>query len=158
MSCLIVLGICAASALGQNTPNNLSKNATVSVQEADSAALQQVETDWLNGERTTDVSVLERVLADDYVNLTPRGLGPGKAELIQHLQPRAGQAPPYSVEAHDMHIYVLGDSAVVAYVKTYTAKETGNVAHEDTTHIFIKDKGSGAWRLKVSRASACLND
>lgn len=113
MSCLIVLCIRAASALGQNTPNNLSKNATGSVQEADSAALQQVETDWLNGERTTDVSVLERVLADD-VNLTPRGLGPGKAELIQHLQPRAGQAPPYSVEAHDMHIYVLGDSAVVA--------------------------------------------
>jgi SnoaL-like domain len=67
------------------------------------------------------------------------------------MRPHAGQAPPYSVENSDMHIYILGDTAVTAYVRTYKAKENGNVSREDTTHIFVKDHG--AWKLKVSRAS-----
>jgi hypothetical protein len=50
-----------------------------------------------------------------------------------------------------MHIYVLGDTAVAAYMKTYTAKETGNVAHEDTTHILTREHGT--WKLRISRAS-----
>jgi ketosteroid isomerase-like protein len=156
MSCLIVLCIFVSTTLGQNAPNDSPKADTGAAQHGDYAVLQQIESDWLQGENTTDVFVLERVLADDYVNLTPRGLGPGKAEIIRHLQPRAGQAPPYTLETRDMHIYVLGDSAVVAYLKTYTAKENGNVVHEDTTHIFTKD--NGVWRLKVSRASACQHD
>ena len=124
VSCLIVLCGWAAPAFAQNPSNPAPKTATV---QSDSALIQQIEDDWLRGENTTDIAVLERVLADDYVNLTPRGPGPGKAELISQLQPHAGQAPPYSLEVKDMHIYVLGETAVAAYVKTYTAKENGNV-------------------------------
>jgi len=124
--------------------------------QSDSQLIQQIEDDWLKGENTTDIAVLERVLADDYVNLNPRGLGPGRAEIISHLQPRAGQAPPYSLETRDMHIYVLGDTAVAAYVKTYTTKENGNVVREDATHIFIKDHGT--WKLRISRASIRKDD
>jgi len=148
LSCLIVLCWWAAPALTQNPPNSAPKAATV---QSDSELIQQIEDDWMKGENTTDIAVLERVLADDYVNLTPRGLGPGKAEIISHLQPRAGQAPPYSLDLKDMHIYVLGDAAIAAYVKTYTAKENGNVVREDTTHIFTKDHG--IWKLRISRAS-----
>lgn len=109
-----------------------------------------------NGENTTDIAVLERVLADNYVNLTPRGLGPTKAEIMSHLQPLAGQTPPYAVETKDMHIYVLGDAAVAAYTKMYKAKENGNVVREDTTHIFKKEHGT--WKLKISRASIRKDD
>jgi hypothetical protein len=118
--------------------------------------IQHIEDDILKGEKTTDIAVLERVLADDYVNLTPRGVGPTKAEIISHLQPRAGQAPPYSLETNDMHIYVLGDAAVAAFTRTYTAKENGNILHEDTTHIFKKEHG--AWKLKISRATLRKDD
>lgn len=125
-------------------------------QPTDSEMIQQIEDDMLKGENTTDIVVLERVLADDYVNLTPRGLGPTKAEIISHLQPRAGQVPPYSLETKDMHIYVLGDAAVAAYTKTYRAKENGNVVREDTTHICKKEHG--AWKLKISRATTRKDD
>jgi ketosteroid isomerase-like protein len=153
LSCLIVLCGWAAPAFTQNPSNSAPKTATV---QSDSELIQQIEDDWLKGENTTDMAVLERVLADDYVNLTPRGLGPGKAEIISHLQPRAGQTPPYSLDVKDMHIYVLGDTGVAAYVKTYTAKEGGNVVREDATHIFVKDHGT--WRLRISRASLQKDD
>jgi ketosteroid isomerase-like protein len=148
LSWLIVLCWCAAPAFTQNSSDSTPKMVAI---QGDSQVIQQIEDDWLKGENTTDISVLERVLADDYVNLTPRGLGPGKAEIISHLQPRAGQTPPYSLEVKDMHIYVLGDTAVAAYVKTYTTKENGNVVREDTTHILVKDHGT--WKLRISRAS-----
>jgi len=147
LACLIVLCSWAAPAFTQNLSDSSPKPA----QQSESQVIQQIEDDWLKGEKTTDIAVLERVLADDYLNLTPRGLGPGKAEIMSHLQPRAGQNPPYSLDVKDMHIYVLGDTAVAAYTKTYTAKENGNVAHEDTTHIFTKDHGT--WKLRISRAS-----
>ncbi len=95
--------------------------------------------------------MLERVLSDDYVGLGPEGSTPGKTQLLKTFEAHAGQAAPYSVETQDMHIYVLGDTAVAAYMKTYTAKETGNVAHEDTTHILTREHGT--WKLRISRAS-----
>jgi hypothetical protein len=55
------------------------------------------------------------------------------------------------VETADMRIYILGDSAVAAYTKIYTAKENGNVVHEATTHIFTKDHGT--WKMRSSRAT-----
>jgi len=150
---LLLLFCCSVPAFPQGS-STTPKAATE--QPPDSEAIQQMEDDWLKGETTTDIAVFERVLADDYVSLTPSGLGPTKAELVSHLKPRAGQAPPYSVETKDMHIYVLGDAAVAAYTKTYAAKENGNVLREDTTHIFKKDRG--AWKLKVSRATIRKDD
>ena len=153
---LVFLSCCwAAPALSQSLSTTPPTTATP--QPTDSTeAIHQIEDEWLKGENTTDIAVLERVLADDYVNLTPHGLGPTKAEIISHLQPRAGQAPPYTLATKDMHIYILGDAAVAAYTKTYTAKESDNVLREDTTHIFKKERG--AWKLKISRATIRKDD
>lgn len=41
----------------------------------------QIEDDWLKAEPHTDPVVLERVLADDFVNLGPSGLAPGKSNF-----------------------------------------------------------------------------
>jgi ketosteroid isomerase-like protein len=113
--------------------------------------IQQLEDDWLKAERTTDPAILDRILSDDFVNLGPTGQAAGKPQLMKNWQPHAGQPPAYTVDTSDMRIYVLGDSAVAAYAKTYTAKENGNVIHEDTTHVFTRDHGT--WKLRLSRSS-----
>ena len=149
---VLLLCLGAIPALSQNpAPANVPISAAQT--DADANAIRQIEEDWLKGEETTDVAVWQRVLSDDYVNLVPRGLGPGKAELVRNLQPRSGQAPPYTLRTSDMHIHIFGDTAVAAYVKTYTAKENGNVMRENTTHVYTRDHGS--WRLRLSRASVC---
>jgi ketosteroid isomerase-like protein len=143
--------LCVPSAFNQAAPAQPSTAAT-GVQR-DTHAIQTMEADLLKSESTTNIAVMEQTLADDYVNLVPRGSGPGKKEIIEGMKPHAGQAPPYSVEMHDLHVYLLGDTAVAVFVKTYTSKENGNMANEDTTHVFAKDHG--IWKLKISRASGC---
>lgn len=137
----------------------LSQAASANVQESTHAApsdidaIQRIEAELIKSEGNTDIAEFERTLADDYVNLGPHGLGPGKNQIIDGMKPHAGQAPPYSVEMHNLRVYVLGDTAVAASVRTYTAKENGNTADEDVTHIFVRDHG--IWKLKISRASNC---
>jgi ketosteroid isomerase-like protein len=147
----VLLCLCIRPALSQNASSDSQKPTNAAQSDVD--AIQRMEADLVKAEGTTDVPVFERTLADDYVNIGPRGLGPGKAKIIEGMKPHAGQAPPYSVEMHDLHVYVLGDTAVAASVRTYTAKENGNTANEDSTHIFVRDRGN--WKLKISRASNC---
>ena len=145
----LMLGcLSAASALNQIC----SKSATPSAaDEADVAAIQKIELDWLETERNTDLAALQRIMADDFAGVGTNGPAPGKAQLLKNLRPHAGQAPPYTVETSDMHVIVRGDTAVAAYTKTYTAKENGNIAHEDLTDVFTKS--NGAWKLRISRSS-----
>jgi ketosteroid isomerase-like protein len=148
--CLVVLCFFAQPVFAQSQAIAVVSKPAPAPQ-GDVILIEQMEDDWLKAERNTDPSALEKILSDDFVNLAPTGLAPGKAELMKNWQPHAGQAPAYTVETSDMRIYVLGDTAVAAFAKTYTTKDKGNVAHEDTTHIFTKDRG--IWKLRVSRSS-----
>jgi ketosteroid isomerase-like protein len=145
---LVAACLCVTSAFGQGTSTPATHR-----DQTDVAAIQQIEDDWLKTERTTDVAALDRILAEDFEGVGTNGPAPGKAQLLKNLQPHAGQAPPYTVETSDMHIIVRGDTAVAAYTKTYTAKENGNVDHEDMTDVFTRDQGK--WKLRISRNSSC---
>jgi hypothetical protein len=142
ISCLLFLTLLMMPVrfLGQTAGSESSKD--------ESKLIQQIEDSLVEG-KTLTADAMERVLADDYVNLVPRGMGPGKAEIVQNLRQHGNQSLPYTAEIEGMHIYLLGDTAVAAFTKVYTAKENGNVAREDTTHIFRKE--GGAWKLKISR-------
>ena len=149
---LLLTAVClsAAWALGQGASNSATPS---SPDLTDVAAIQQIEDEWLQTERTTDLASLERILADDFAGVGPNGPAPDKAQLLKGLQQHAGQAPPYTVEHSDMHIIVRGDTAIAAYTKTYTAKENGNVDHEYKTDVFTRDHGK--WQLRISRSSQC---
>ena len=141
---LCILLVLAFGTVGfSQTPANDPKN--------NSELIQQLEGSWLRAERTTDPALLDKVMADDFVGIGTNGQTPGKAQLLKNWRSQAGQAPPYTVETSDMRIYVLGNAAVATYTKTYTAKQNGNIAHEDVTDVFTEQDGS--WKLRLSRST-----
>jgi hypothetical protein len=87
----IAVWLSIAAAFGQGQANPVSQSPdTASSRDADNQLIRQIETDWLKAERTTDPSVVDRVLADDWVNLTPTGIGPGKAAVLKNFREHTG--------------------------------------------------------------------
>ncbi len=122
----------------------------------DSQSIEQLEADLLQAEMTTDPAAIDRIFADDWVSLTPNGTGPSKAAILERYRQDAGQAQPYTAKQQSMQVFRWGDTAVAAYVKVYTAKENNNIAHQDTTDIFIKS--NGVWKLRLTRTSPHANE
>ena len=104
----------------------------------------------LKGEMNIDPVVFEKVLADDCLNL-PAGPGLTKAN-VEGVRKSQGQAPPYIASVEDMHVYMLGDTAIAMYVKEYAARANlTQVDRHDLTDVFVRS--AGTWKLKISRAS-----
>jgi hypothetical protein len=53
-----------------------------SLADRETKAIQKIEDDLTKGENNTDLEVVDRVLADDCVNLNPRGRWPTNAEIL----------------------------------------------------------------------------
>jgi len=117
----------------------------------DEQQIRQIEADMLKGEMHSDPAVFEEDLAEDCVNW-PAGPDFTKARLVEGIRKSQGQAPPYTAEDEDMHVYILGDTAVAIYVKRYAVRANpDHVDLQDLTDIFVRS--GSIWKLKISRAS-----
>jgi ketosteroid isomerase-like protein len=105
----------------------------------------------LKGEMNSDPAVFEKIVADDCLML-PAGPDLTKAKLIEGVYKSQGQAPPYIAREEDMHVYMLGDTAIAMYVKEYAVRANPNqVDRQDLTDVFVRT--AGTWKLKISRSS-----
>ena len=104
------------SAVSASTGEMLQKNEQ---------QIQQLEADILKGEMNSDPVVFEKILADDCLNL-PAGPDLTKAKLVEGVRKAQGQAPPYIAREEDMHVYMLGDTAIAIYVKEYAVRANPN--------------------------------
>jgi len=145
-TCLIV-----ATAAFSQTPGAPASTGEASHKEQQQ--IRQIEAEMLKGEMNSDPAVFEKILADDIVIL-PGGPGPGptKAKLVEGVHKSQGQVPPYIASQDDMHVYVLGDTAIAMYLKKYVVRDNpDHVDLEDLTDVFVRS--AGAWKLKISRSS-----
>jgi len=140
--------IVATAAFSQN-PGVVPSTSEVS--QTDEQQVRQLEAEILNGEMNNDPSVFEKILADDCLML-PAGLDFTKAKLVQGVRKSQGQAPPYTATDKDMHVYMLGETAIAMYVKEYAVRANPNqVDRQDLTDVFVRT--AGTWKLKISRSS-----
>lgn len=117
----------------------------------DEQQIRQLEAEMLKGEMNSDPAVFEKILADDCLNL-PAGPDFTKAKLVEGVRKSQGQAPAYTATKEDMHVYLLGDTAIAMFMKEYAERANpGNVDRQDVTDVFVRS--AGTWKLKISRAS-----
>ena len=127
-------------------------SATASeVSQKDEQQIRQLEAEMLKGEMNSDPVAFEKILADDCLML-PAGSDLTKAKLVQGVLKSQGQDPPYIASEEDMHVYMLGDTAIAMYVKEYAVRANPNqVDRQDLTDVFVRS--AGTWKLKISRSS-----
>ena len=139
--------IMATAAFSQS----LAAAVSSSESQSDEQQIRQIEAEMLKGEMNSDPMIFEKILADDCLML-PAGPDFTKTKLIEGVAKSQGQAPPYIATEEDLHVYILGDTAIAMYVKKYAVRANPNqVDRQDLTDVFVRS--AGTWKLKISRSS-----
>jgi Domain of unknown function (DUF4440) len=111
-------------------------------QASDRAYIRQAESDWAESDVTNDVSVLERVLADDFMGVEIDGSHYSKAHAIQGYRTQPSEFA--SSHLHDVVIRFYGNTAVAQGSENWT-KKSGISGRFVWTDTWIKR--GGRWQI-----------
>jgi len=111
--------------------------------------LQAVVQELAEAQRTFDQKTMERLLADDYMEVSPVGDVDTRAEVLGFYAPEArGKGPqPSSVVLDEPNIRVYGDHAVVIVRETIHIEANGAKRAVTMRVTAQLRKQAGAWRI-----------
>jgi ketosteroid isomerase-like protein len=104
---------------------------------ADTDTLRRLNQNYVHSVEMSDVGYFEEALAEDFVNSNPDGSLVGRAEFLAQIARPAGIS---NLEAHDVRIRLLGDTAVIHARTTYT-KPGGQPGAGRYTDVWMKKDG-----------------
>jgi ketosteroid isomerase-like protein len=147
----VIVIAASLSIFGQTTDTKSSK---MSKTEQDLTALT---TEYANALVKRDTAVIERSLADDFMDISPTGVMTSKSQLVDAFKnpvsPTAGKLE--AIEASDSKIRVYSDAAVMTARVTWrgqTAKgEAYNVVRSVT---LVAVKKNGRWQIVSTQESS----
>ena len=114
-----------------------------------SQKLQAMEQAWLNAEKNHDAAAFERLVADDWVAITPDGKTQTKAERATEI--KTGHVS--SATLGNMKVRVFGDTAVVTGTDDESTTVDGKAStdHYVWTDVFVKRNGK--WLAVASQTA-----
>lgn len=114
-----------------------------------SQTLQSIERAWLNAEKNHDVAAFEKIVADDWIAITPDGNNQTKAERAAEIK----SSNIVSVTMGDMKVRVFGDTAVVTGSDDEIIMKDGKKSsgHYVWTDVFVKRNGK--WLAVASQTA-----
>jgi uncharacterized protein (TIGR02246 family) len=137
---------------------SLVLSASVSVQaqqpKADSDAaisqeLQAIERNWLDAEKSHDAAAFEKLVADDWIAITPDGRSQTKAERASEIK----TAHTTSATLGDMKVRVFGDTAVVTGTDDEVTVTGGKESSEHYVWTDVFVKRNGKWLAVASQTA-----
>jgi ketosteroid isomerase-like protein len=87
----------------------------------DRAYIRQAESDWAESVVTNDASVLERILADDFIGVGPEGSHYSKSDAIKDYQTQPSEF--VSNHLNEVEIRLYGDAAVAQGNESWKKKD-----------------------------------
>jgi ketosteroid isomerase-like protein len=114
-----------------------------------SEKLQAIEEDWLNAEKYHDAAAFEKIVADDWIAITPEGKSQTKAQRAVEIK----TARTTSATLGDMKVRVFGDTAVVTGTDDEMTAEGSKESsdHYVWTDVFLKRNGK--WLAVASQTA-----
>lgn len=130
-------------------PGAQAQQPTSDSNAAISQTLQGMEQTWLNAEKNHDAATFEKLVADDWVAITPDGKTQTRAERAAEIK----GSHVGSATLGNMKVRVFGDTAVVTgtddETTTHDGKET--TGHYVWTDVFVKRHGQ--WLAVASQTA-----
>lgn len=99
----------------------------------------------------SDVTVIDRILADDYVSTSPLGIVRTKAQVLEGQ--RTGERKYEALDFDDVRVRIYGNAAVLTSRRT----ERGQYRGQDTSGQFrqtrVYARQRGRWRLGATQST-----
>jgi len=121
-----------------------SPTVSASVSNPDEAALEALNSEWLNAYKTRDGAALDRILSDDFVAVYPDDRVMRKADLI-----KAATGTTRTVETVSwdrLRIMVFGDVAIVTARSSLTGVTAAKPFASSNEYADVYAKRGGRWR------------
>jgi uncharacterized protein (TIGR02246 family) len=114
-----------------------------------SQTLQAIERAWLNAEKNHDASTFEKLVADDWIAISPDGKSQTKDERAAEIK----TAHVVSATLGEMKVRVFGDTAVVTGTDNEITMTDGKKSsdHYVWTDVFVKRNGK--WLAVASQTA-----
>jgi len=114
-----------------------------------SQTLQAMEQAWLNAEKNHDAAAFEKLVADDWIAISPDGKSQTKAERAAEIK----TADITSAMQGDMNVRIFGDTAVVTGTDDEITLKDGKKSngHYVWTDVFVKRNGK--WLAVASQTA-----
>jgi ketosteroid isomerase-like protein len=114
-----------------------------------SQTLQGVERAWLDAEKNHDAAAFEKLVADDWIAISPDGKTQTKAERAAQI--KGGQIA--SATMGDMKVRVFGDTAVVTGTDDEVSMTDGKKSSEHYVWTDVFVKRNGKWLAVASQTA-----
>jgi uncharacterized protein (TIGR02246 family) len=139
---LSVLALCTLLTVAPASPKPPQK-ATRTAQEL-TALLNQ----FAEALRQSDVAALEKLLAPDYLEISPVGEVDPRAKVISFYQPQAQTAPaPDSITVDEVQVRSYGELAVVVARQTFKRQINGQSRDVAVRVTYICRQQKGRWQF-----------
>ena len=144
VTCLFLLSLILSAAVAVE-----AKQPKADSDDAISQTLQAMEQAWLDAERNHDAAAFEKIVADDWIAITPDGKSQTKAERASEI--KTGHVD--SATLGDMKVRVFGDTAVVTGTDDEVTTKDGqkSTGHYVWTDVFVKRNGK--WLAVASQTA-----
>ena len=144
-----VAPICFLSLLLSAAVPVLAKQSKADSDADISQTLQAMERNWLNAEKNHDTATFDKLVADDWIAITPDGKRQTKAERAAEIK----SSDLDSVTMGDMKVRVFGDAAVVTGSDDEITMKDGKKStdHYVWTDVFVKR--NGRWLAVASQTA-----
>lgn len=117
--------------------------------------IEALEDQWRQAILTNNVSVMDHLLADDYIGITSNGTVETKAQDL--AQRRAGTVRITELDLSDMHIRAYGDTAVVTSKAELKGTNGASDISGEYRYTRVYNRRLGQWKI-VSFEASRMND
>ena len=144
-----VLHICFLSLVLAAAVSGQAKEPKADSDAAISQTLKATEQAWLDAEKNHDAATFEKLVADDWIAITPDGKSQTKAERVAEIK----AAHVTSATMGDMKVRVFGDTAVVTGTDDEVTMTDGKKSsdHYVWTDVFVRRNGK--WLAVASQTA-----